>query len=188
MVDILNQSLVPNAAQIEEAPGPLGTLDQPPQTDKPLRNFDLPVPGQSLTAPKGQMPYETPPQFADIEDATDYLFEKVTRPRNQKNILRLLDAGMPVNMISESVIMFGASEGKWNMDMAMLLMEPVGIMIAGLGHRAGVNVRLVPDNHKEPPGIDPRPIEKVFKKKLEEKEPREPEMKGLLSRPDREVA
>jgi hypothetical protein len=130
--------------------------------------MDMPIPGQSLTSELGQMPYEQPPQFTDLSKLTDFIFDRLTTPNVQRRILQLLDAGVPVSVIAEPFIMQGASEGKYNIDLAMLVIEPVITMIAGLGIRAGINVKAAPK--KDISVIDTQTFEKAFKDKKEVEE------------------
>ena len=47
-----------------------------PYQEPPTNSFDAPIPGQSLTDNPGNGAWEHPPEFADIEDATDYIKER----------------------------------------------------------------------------------------------------------------
>lgn len=151
----------------------------------PLESFDLPIPGQSLTAEQGQMAYERPPQFTNVDDAMDFLFNKVTSPKIQRDLLRMMDAGVPITILMEPILLTGAQEGKWSMDMVLALVEPLSIILYGLGKRAGITPTVVYKSDKEDEGINTSKIREMFKKKdkaPEATESEEPELKGLLAR------
>ena len=39
--------------------------------------FDAPAPGQSLTDTPGNAAWEHPPEFTDVEEASEYLWQKL---------------------------------------------------------------------------------------------------------------
>jgi hypothetical protein len=123
----------------EAAPGPVA------EPDSGMKGFDLPVPGQSLTAEPGSVPYEQPPQFTKLDKAVDYLFESMTKQNNVDNILRIIDTGMPLSDLAQPIVMNGTSEGLWNVDMAMNLIEPTIAIMAGLAAMAGVTPVMNPE-------------------------------------------
>ena len=43
-------------------------------TEPEFNRFDAPIPGQSLTDEPGNYPWEHPPQFASVEEATDFVY------------------------------------------------------------------------------------------------------------------
>ena len=56
-------------------PNEASQLIAPDQQKKNAKQFDLPIPGQSLTTSPGQFAYEQAPQFTDTKDINDYFFE-----------------------------------------------------------------------------------------------------------------
>lgn len=137
-----------------------------PETQKVnAQDFDLPIPGQSLTSDPGKFAYEQPPQFSNLAQATDYMFERITQPGVQRDILRLLDAGVPVSMLLEPIMLQGVNTGKFNMDLALIAANPLATMIGGLGMRAGIDVVWAPK--KKDDGIDPTSFKKAFKDKAQ---------------------
>jgi|TARA_Y100000310_G_scaffold332078_1_gene406954 hypothetical protein len=193
MVDILDD-LFPGDETIEDAPGVLDTLDMPPAQPGALQSLDAPVPGESLTSAPGSMLYEQPPQFTGLEDAAHAIFMSMSNENELRKVLQMLDSGVPVALIAESIVMFGASEGKWNIDMALLLLEPVSIMIAGFGSQAGINFQMTPPQ-PEPEDVDTGALEKIFKDKLgkkkdslgtEETQKATEQVASMIQRPDKE--
>ena len=49
--------------------------------------FDAPVAGQGLTDEPGNYPWEHPPQFPAIEDAADFIYERLSNPKQLKRLL-----------------------------------------------------------------------------------------------------
>ena len=141
--------------------------------------FDAPIPGQSLTDEPGNAPYEQPPQYTNLDKFMEYMFTTLSSKAVRQDILRLLNAGVPVQVLLEPIIMQAISEGKINTDLGMLAIQPLATMIYGMGLTAGINV--VIDDGKKDLGLDPRPFEQAFKKKrVDTTPPKLPETKSNL--------
>ena len=78
----------------------------------------------------------------------------------------MMDAGLPIVTMIEPILLHGVQEGKWSMDMALGLMEPLSVIMYGLGKRAGIEPTIISDKFKEDPGIDSTPISEIFKKEV----------------------
>ena len=95
------------------------------------------IPGQSLTNDPSQ-PYnwEKAPEFTNAKEAMLYVFENLTVPETTANILLSLSKGIGVIDIASITLYTGFTEGKWNPDMMMLLMEPTMYMVMALAEKA----------------------------------------------------
>jgi hypothetical protein len=141
--------------------------------------FDAPIPGQSLTDEPGNAPYEQPPEYTNLDKFMEYMFTTLNGKAVRRDVLRLLNAGVPVQVLLEPIIMQAINEGKINTDLGMLVVQPLAAMIYGMGLVAGINV--VTDHGKKDLGLDPRPFEKAFKKKrVDTTPPKLPETKSNL--------
>ena len=100
--------------------------------------FDAPVPGQGVTYKPGNYPWEHPPQYTDTMEASEYIWDRMTQPLFVKQIIAMLDAGIPVEAIARIVVFSGFTEGKWTPDVGFMLAETVVKMIATIGFTAGV--------------------------------------------------
>lgn len=96
-----------------------------------------PIPGQSLTNDPSQ-PYnwEKAPEFTNSKEAMLYVFENLTVPETTANILLSLTKGIGVIDIASITLYTGFTEGKWNPDLMMLLMEPTMYMVMALAEKA----------------------------------------------------
>ena len=100
--------------------------------------FDAPVPGQGMTDKPGNYPWEHPPQYTDTEEATEFVWDKLTQPQFAEQVIGMLDAGIPVEAIGRIIVFSGFTEGKWNPDVAFIITEPIMKMIAMIGIQGGV--------------------------------------------------
>ena len=104
-----------------------------------LATPNVPIPGQSLTNnPDEPLPFEGPPQFANMQDALDYIFLDLTDPEKTSSLKTILKSGYPVSLLTEQILMVGFTEGLWNPDVMLLLLEPVLYMIIAVGNKLGV--------------------------------------------------
>jgi hypothetical protein len=98
-----------------------------------------PIPGQSLTN-STEEPYnwEKPAEYTNSKEAMLFLFESLTVPETTSNILLSLNKGVGVIDIASITLYTGFTEGKWNPDLMMLLMEPTMYMIMALAEKAEI--------------------------------------------------
>tara|TARA_R100001244_G_C5159666_1_gene130848 strand:+ start:107 stop:724 length:618 start_codon:yes stop_codon:yes gene_type:complete len=109
-------------------------------------SMDRPIPGESLTNdPDNLYPFEGPPEYTDRTDALEYLFVTLTEKETHKAILNALYLGTPVMNLTEILLYKGFSEGKWNPDLFVILIEPTAYMIMALAERAGIDFKIIKD-------------------------------------------
>lgn len=117
-------------------------------------NFDAPIPGQSLTALPGSAPYEMPPQFTNPNDAVEYLWGKLTQPKRARDLLLLLKKGMPVEGVVNTVLFQGIMDGKWTVDVALLIYQVVYWQVETLAKAKGVKYKDFNPNQQEEEFLD----------------------------------
>ena len=100
--------------------------------------FDAPIPGQSLTDEPGNYPWEHPPQYTNPEEAMAFLYDRVTEPEIVEQIISMLDSGVPVEAIVRVMTFSGFLNGKFNPDLAFVLVQPLMNMVSAIGIRAGI--------------------------------------------------
>ena len=69
--------------------------------------FDAPVPGQSLTDKPGNYPWEHPPQYTDSQEASEYVWDKLTEPLFAQQVIAMLDAGIKLGTAAYSYSKLG---------------------------------------------------------------------------------
>ena len=105
--------------------------------------FDAPIPGQSLTDTPGNYPWEHPAQFADPEEASEYIWDRLHADDFAEQVVAMLDAKIPVEAIARVILFGGFLEGKFSPDVAFLITKPVMQMLTVIGATAGVgNIRV----------------------------------------------
>tara|TARA_Y100000004_G_scaffold49915_1_gene54913 strand:+ start:1879 stop:2475 length:597 start_codon:yes stop_codon:yes gene_type:complete len=116
-----------------------------------INMFEGAIPGQSMTAsPDSKMPWDGPPEYAGIREATEAVFLDLLEEDNLRSIVELLQNGIPVSEITSVLLMTGYSKGKYNPDLLLMLIEPVMYMIMAIADRFGIeNVKIYQGEEEE---------------------------------------
>jgi len=119
---------------VEKVNIPVGESTQEPMVNP----FDAPVPGQSLTDTPGNYPWEHAPKHVDPSELLDILWDRMTTPQSLEEMIAMLEAGVPVEAIVRTVVFAGFSEGEFNPDVGLVIVEPLMQMVTAIGMRAGI--------------------------------------------------
>ena len=103
--------------------------------------FDAAIPGQSLTDNPGNGAWEHPPEIADIEEATEYVYKRLQKKENLKRIVVLLKMGIPIEALVKLITFSGFLEGKWTVDSAKLLEPAVAMMITSIAELGKISAK-----------------------------------------------
>lgn len=99
-----------------------------------------PIPGQSLTQdPDNPAPYERPPQFTSVHEASEFIFEKFIDEETYIPMMQMMADDMPIMDITQTVLFKGFTEGKWSPDLMLMLVEPTAYMLLALAERAEID-------------------------------------------------
>ena len=95
--------------------------------------FDAPIPGQSLTDTPGNAKWEHPQQFVKVDEAAEYIWDRLHDEKLLEQVIAMLKEGIPVEALARMVLFGGFAEGKWTPDLAILLAEIVFKQIIAIG-------------------------------------------------------
>jgi len=109
--------------------------------DKEMSKFDSkmsrPVPGESLTGdPDSPKPWETPPRFSSVVEASEFIFGEFTDEDLHPVILDAMDDEIPIMDITRFILFKGFTDGLWSPDLLLLLVEPTAYILLALAERA----------------------------------------------------
>ena len=152
--------------------------------------FDAPIPGQSLTDEPGNYPWEHAPQTASIEEATDYVYASIMKPKNMERMFTMLRMGIPIEALVKVITFSGFLEGKWTVDTAKLLEPIVAMMIAGEAALAKIPAKVNLGDAEDMDffqdmaerKLDMKQDKELSKLNLEMAPTEKPEMSGLMAR------
>ena len=114
------------------------------ETNEPL--FEGPIPGESLTAELGARPWQSPPQYANIDEVLDYYLSRMSQEDFMVQLVDVLEMGVPVSAIANSIQLAGVMQGLHTIDSGILAMPAIMEMIMMLGDAADVEYETGLDN------------------------------------------
>lgn len=88
-----------------------------------------PIPGANMTSDTKNYPWRQPPKYANVNDAMDFLADKLTKFKVANGLLSMIEIGLPVYKVAQLVLMQGVGGGFWTVDFALLLAGPTTRMI-----------------------------------------------------------
>ena len=100
--------------------------------------FDTLVPGESLTKTPGNAAWENPPQYVNVDEAAEYVWEKLHEEKFLDQVVSFLSNDVPIEAVARMILFGGFVEGKWTADVAILLSEIIFKQIMAIGMNAGV--------------------------------------------------
>jgi len=84
-----------------------------------MNPFDRPIPGQALTDEPKNNPWENPAEMSDITDITVYYVKKLANKDVIDDIAVLMETGIPLKPVVESITTAGTMRGLHSVDAAM---------------------------------------------------------------------
>lgn len=108
----------------------------PSKPNAPL--LDGPIPGQNLTAELGSRPWQTPPQFTTVEEALDYYIPRLQADEVTEQLLDVLEMGVPVTTVANTMQLASVMEGKHSVDVGMLVLPVLIEMLMLIADTAGI--------------------------------------------------
>lgn len=100
--------------------------------------FDAAIPGQSLTAELGSRPWQQPAQYTTIEEALDYYIPRLQSEEVSSQLLDVLEMGIPVTTVANTMQLGSVMEGKHSVDVGMLILPVLVELIMLIGDTAGI--------------------------------------------------
>lgn len=100
--------------------------------------FDAPIPGMSLTHELGARPWQQPSQFPTVDEAIEYYMASMTSEEFMEQLIDVLEMGVPVTSIANSMQLSSVMEGKHTVDVGMLVVPLLMELIMMLGDSAGI--------------------------------------------------
>jgi hypothetical protein len=106
-----------------------------------MKQFDAPIPGQSLTnAPKNH-PWERPPETVDPDEAIVHHLTRLGQPKVLNSILDAVGQGIPVSMLTDLLLTGAVAQGIHSIDISMMVAPVVQDYIVNLLEEEGVEFK-----------------------------------------------
>lgn len=108
------------------------------------------VPGQSLTNnPEERFEFEKAPEITNLRDGLEFIFVAVSDEERYPILMDLVQDGVPIMEIVQTLLFQGFNKGRWNPDLMLLLAEPTAYMIMALAERAGIDYIIYQEEDEE---------------------------------------
>ena len=104
--------------------------------------FEGPIPGQSLTTEPKNVPWEQPPKYADPMDALEMYMERLADPESQDELIDMLDIGIPISIVVDTMLSGGVMDGLHSVDTKLLLKGVIATQIQTIAEVVGVEYKL----------------------------------------------
>jgi hypothetical protein len=101
-------------------------------------SFDAPIPGQSLTMELGSRPWQNSSRFTTVDETIDYYMERMSSEDFMLQLADVLEMGVPVTSIANSIQLASVMEGTHTVDVGMLVLPMLMEMIMMIGDSAGI--------------------------------------------------
>lgn len=100
--------------------------------------FDGPLGGEAWTFERKSKPWDAPPQFADSEQALRRTFRRLLTPKMTKQVLNMMELGLPIDYAVEGVLLEGFRQGKFGAPAMTMMVGPLTVIMWRMAESAGI--------------------------------------------------
>ncbi len=118
-----------------------------------MARFDYPVPGQSLTTPPRNAPYERPPQTVDPKEALQIHISNLNSKESMEDIAYFAEMGLDVKSQTEALLRSAVAEGIHSIDVSLTIAPLLHQFIVGRLEAMGLEYDEGINNVAEKEGI-----------------------------------
>jgi len=117
---------------------------------------NVPLPGQGLTQdPDSKLPTEVAPELTEINDVVGTMFDDLTSKTKMPALVRVLKGNKGfIDRVASAYIEQGIIDGRWNTDVAHLLVEPVLFTLTWVASQSGAPVTFKQQEQYDSSGLD----------------------------------
>ena len=164
--------------------------------------FDRPIPGMGMTAELGGRPWQTPPTYTTVEEASDYYIERMSNPAFREQLLDVMEMKVTLTTLANTIQLASVMEGLHSVDVGMLMIpilvetmmligdsaevKYVTGMVESKGERPAMINKIINDMKMKQGEDEDMPMEQEeimpTEEFVEEEMPMEEEPKGLMAR------
>ena len=111
--------------------------------------FNAPIAGESLTKEQGSLPMEGPPKFTDPEEVYVKLTQKFSKPETKEKTLELLGAGIPLEILINTIVKQAAYSRAVSPDVSEILKPSLTVFFIDMAKRENVDIIIFADDDAE---------------------------------------
>lgn len=107
-----------------------------------FKPFEMPIPGENYTSNTKNYAWHRPPEYTKTDDAIEYLSKTLQNEESSMAIISMLEMGISVVGVTDIIITKGIEQGKWQVDLGLLLAGPVAhiIILLAKGYKIDYNM------------------------------------------------
>lgn len=103
------------------------------------RKFTAAIPGQSMTIRPKSLPYDRPPAFPKADELLSKVFDGLMEPKRARDMLALLEGGMPVDTLAASMMSHFVGEGITTPQAGMIALPATAVMMMRMADAAEID-------------------------------------------------
>jgi len=120
-----------------------------------INPFNAPIPGESLTtSPDNPKAWERPPEFADDDEAMQEIYLLLTEQDKLRELINIIDEGIPLDEIAQVVLYKGYTSGKYNPDVMLMLIEPTIYLLIAIADYAEIKDYTLYEGEEDDPDTE----------------------------------
>tara|TARA_R100001460_G_scaffold42585_1_gene78753 strand:- start:589 stop:1089 length:501 start_codon:yes stop_codon:yes gene_type:complete len=135
--------------------------------DNSQPRLEAPVAGMALTHEVGARPWQTPPQQPTIQEAVQHYINKMEDDSVAEQMINILESGVPVTTLANTIQLAGVMEGRHTIDVGMLATPVIMEMIINMAEGAGIEYSTGMERDKDAETEDSRIIAGIEKAREE---------------------
>ena len=98
-----------------------------------INPFSSPMPGESMTvSPETRHTWESPAKHTEVKPVMEEIFIQITKRENLIELLGLFMKKQPVDEIAQVILYKGITQGLFNMDLMLMLVEPTMYLLIAI--------------------------------------------------------
>ena len=105
----------------------------------PAPLLDAPIPGQSLTAPLGDRPWQKPAMFPTPEQALEFYVDRLSQDRQINQLVDILELGVPVDTLVDTLQLGGVMEGLHSVDVGITITPALAEVVKQIADGAEID-------------------------------------------------
>lgn len=105
-------------------------------------DFDAPIAGMSLTAEVGARDWQNPPKYSTVDEALEHYMPRITAPDMYEEMLDIMEMGVPVTSLADTIQMGGVMKGLHTIDVGVLITPVIMEMLAYMAEKEGIEYDL----------------------------------------------
>ena len=130
-------------------------IDKTILKDEEATSFNAPIPGESLTtSPDTPNSWERPPLYTTQERAMEELYLLMTEKERLTELVKIIDDGVPLDEIAQVILYKGYTEGQYNPDLMLIMIEPTIYLLIAIADYAGIKDYVLYEGEDDDPDTE----------------------------------